>query len=454
MGPKKQEKSGHGDLFRSRLDQFINLDHELVRLADEIDWSWVEAKIASVYPSTTGRPAVPTRFIIGLFLLKEVYNLSDESLCARWTENPYFQYFTGEEFYQHSFPHDRSVLSHWRKRVGEGLEVVLRETLRVAFDLGALKASNVEAVTVDTTVMEKAVGHPNDAKLLYTALSKLGALSVEHKVPLRQSYKRVGKKAMIMAGRYAHAKQFKRMKGQLRFLSNRLSRLIKDIRRKIDGDERLEAIFAEPLFKAHTIRKEQKSKKGRTIFSWHAGEVECIGKGKARKPYEFGVKVSVSTTNARSPGGQFVLEATALPGKPYDGHTLAGAIERIQANTGVEPKRIFVDKGYTGHGLTGKAEFRVYRAGLKRVTQAIKKQIKRRSAIEPVIGHMKSDGRMDRNFLKGKLGDKIQAIMAAVGHNCRLILKWIALCALILITVIQLQNNPTYRQKATWLLLN
>ena len=362
--------------------------------------------------------------MIGLLLLKHIYTLSDELVCERWVHDPYFQYFTGEAFFQHAFPHERSGLSHWRRRVGDKLEILLQESLRVAHDLGALKKGDLARVSVDTTVQPKAVTHPTDAKLLLTAIEQLGKLAKQHGVTLRQSYVRVAKQAALMAGRYAHAKQFKRCNGRLRFLRNRVGRLSRDIGRKIDGDQRLQEIFAAPLGKASQIRRQRQQQRGPKLYSWHAPETECIGKGKAHKPYEFGVKVSIATTNRRCKGGQFILHAKALPGNPYDGHTLEAVIEETEALTGRQIERAYVDKGYRGH-KTPKPR-RVFLSGQKRgVFGVIRRELRRRSAIEAVIGHLKTDGHLGRNFLKGRDGDQANAVLSAVGYNFRLVLRWL-----------------------------
>ena len=223
MRPRKTQMDGSGDLFRAQLDQIINMDHALARLADEIDWDWIDSELAGLF-SEQGRPGTPTRYMIGLLLLKQIYGLSDEAVCERWVHDPYFQHFTGETFFQHALPHERSGLTHWRQRIGEKLELLLQESLRVAHDLGALKKSDLGRVTVDTTVQPKNVTHPTDAKLMLKAITELGKLARQHGVRLRQSYVRVAKRAALMAGRYAHAKQFKRCNRELRFLRNRLGR--------------------------------------------------------------------------------------------------------------------------------------------------------------------------------------------------------------------------------------
>lgn len=208
MRPKKPKTSAEGDLFRARLDQIINMKHELVQLAGKIDWDWIDEEIAPLY-SDKGRPGIETRFVVGLLLLKHIYGLSDEGVCERWVHDPYFQHFTGEVLFLHAFPHERSDLSHWRKRFGDKLELLLAESLRVAHETGALRTRDLKRVTVDTTVQPKAITFPTDAKLLHAAIEGLNRLVRKHGVRLRQSYRRIAKKAAMMAGRNAHAKQFK-----------------------------------------------------------------------------------------------------------------------------------------------------------------------------------------------------------------------------------------------------
>lgn len=423
MRPKKPGTMGEGDLFRARLEQIINLKHELVQLAARIDWDWIDREIAPLY-SDKGRPGIETRFVIGLLLLKHIYGLSDEGVCERWVHDPYFQHFTGEEFFQHEFPHERSDLSHWRKRLGDKLELLLAESLRVAHEAGALRTRDLKRVTVDTTVQPKNITFPTDAKLLHAAVKGLVRLAKKHGVPLRQSYLRIAKHAAMMAGRYAHAKQFKRHHRQLRLLRTRLGRLIRDIRRKIAGRPEIEAAFEWPLACANQIRSQQQRQRGWKLYSFHAPEVECIGKGKASTPYEFGVKTSIVSTNARAPGGQFVLHAKALPGNPYDGHTLAVVVDATEKLTGCAIERAYVDKGYRGHRTANPR--RVFISGQKRgVFGTIKRELRRRSAIEAVIGHMKTDGHLGRCYLKGRQGDAANAILTAVGYNLRLLLAWL-----------------------------
>lgn len=198
-----------------------------------------------------------------------------------------------------------------------------------------------------------------------------------------------------------------------------MGRLIRDVERKA---HLMPENLLEAFLKAQRIYNQKPQDKNK-LLSWHAPEVECISKGKPHKLYEFGCKVSVISTVNPSKGGHFVLQSEAFHGNPYDGHTLKEAIDLYVKDIGIKPKRIYVDKGYRGHDPSLKLN--VFKAGQKRLAPQIKKEMKRRSAIEPVIGHLKNDGHLGRNYLKGTLGDKINAILSGVGHNFRLLLRWI-----------------------------
>ncbi|MQW86094.1 IS5 family transposase [Sinorhizobium saheli] len=425
--PRERRETGEQDLFRSRLDQIINMRHELVRLAQAIDWPFLEHRFGAVYSDGPGMPPLPTRLMAGLSILKHTFNLSDEELCARWVENPYFQYLCGEEFFRHDLPFDRSSMTRWRGRMGEErLTALLQESLAVAVKTGAMQPQDTRRVIVDTTVQPKNVMFPTDAKLLHRARERLVRLAQKMGLKLRQSYLRVGKLALIKHQRYAHAKQFKRANKALRKLRTYLGRTVRDITRQIGDDETLRSVFLWPLHQAATVLEQRQRQRGRKIYSLHAPEVECIGKGKAHRPYEFGVKVSVATTLKRSRGGQFALHAKALPGNPYDGHTLATVIPDIEQTVGNEIERMLADAGYRGHNAPASHRFRVFTSGQKRrVTPTIKREMRRRSAIEPVIGHLKAEHRMGRNYLAGEHGDAINAVLAAAGYNFSLLLNWL-----------------------------
>jgi len=374
----------------------------------------------------------------GLAILKHTYDLSDEVVCELWLENPYYQYFCGEELFRHRLPFDRSSMTHWRNRMGaERLQALLQESLAAATRSGAIKPADLARAVVDTTVQPKNVTFPTDAKLVNRAREKLVTLAKKLGVELRQSYVRVGKIALVKHQRYAHARQFDRAGKALRKLKTYLGRVIRDIARKIDGEPPLETAFASLLSLARRVRDQQRGQRGPKVYSLHAPEVECIGKGKPHKPYEFGVKVSVATTLKRCKGGQFVTHVQALPGNPYDGHTLARVIPAIEALLGNTIERLHTDAGYRGHNAPPEYKFKVYTAKQKRrVTPQIKREMRRRSAIEPVIGHLKSEHRMDRNYLAGRHGDASNAILAAVGYNFRRLIRWLTLLlALVLLAI-------------------
>jgi len=429
MKPREPQAVGQHDLFRARLDRILDMGHAKVVLAEAIDWRFLSEKLGDVYSDGPGQPPLPTRLMAGLHILKYADNLSDEEVCAHWVENPYYQYFCGEEFFCHRLPLDRSSMTRWRQRMGgERLGTLLQESLAVAVKTGAAKPADFTRAVVDTTVQEKNVAFPTDAKLIHRARERLVKQARAAGVKLRQSYVRVGKKALIQHQRYAHAKQYNRAGRQLRKLKTQLGRVRRDIQRKIKGAAALEDAFRRPLWLAERVMTQKKRDPYPKVYTLHAPEVECIGKGKAQKPYEFGVKVSVATTLNRCKGGQFAIHAKALPGRPYDGHTLETVIPEIEDLTGATLKRILADAGYRGHNAPGAYKLRVFTAGQKRrVTPQIKRQMKRRAAVEPVIGHMKNGHRMDRNFLAHGQGDAINPILAAAGYNFRLILKWIRL---------------------------
>ena len=431
MRPKERRDNGQTDLLRSRLDAIIDMAHPLVKLAQTIDWSFLEQKFGAVYEDKPGRPPLPTRLMAGLAILKHTHDLSDEVLCERWVENPYYQFFCGEEFFQHRLVFERSSLTRWRQRMGEErLQALLQESLAVATRTEAIKPSDLNRVIVDTTVQPKNVMFPTDARLLNRAREILVRLAKGAGIKLRQSYARVGKFALIKHQRYAHAKQFKRANRALKTLRTYLGRIIRDIARKTEGCAAAlsESALLRMLALARQVLDQKQQQRGPKIYSLHAPEVECIGKGKAHRPYEFGVKVSVATTLAHAKGGQFVTHVKAMPGSPYDGHTLATVIPEMEALIGNIIERLLADKGYRGHNAPADYKFRVFTSGQKRrVTPKIKRELRRRSAIEPVIGHLKSEHRMGRNYLWHRQGDASNAVLAAVGYNFRRLIRWLEL---------------------------
>ena len=416
MKPKTNSKTNQLNLFQAQFEQLLNHDHPLFVLENQIDWKRFDAALADCYCEDFGAPAKAVRLLVGLHFLKHTFDQSDESLLERWVENPYWQYFCGFQTMQHEVPLHPTSLTKWRQRIGaEKLAGMLEETIALALREKQVTKKELAQVIVDTTVQEKNISYPTDSKLYRTAIVKLGDAAKHRDVKLRQTYVRVSKKASIMVGRYAHAKQFKRMRRQLKKLRTMLGRVIRDLRRKVpQADESLEILLQ--LCERLHAQKQRDSKK---LYSLHEPDVMCISKGKAHKRYEFGQKVSVATTNR----GNWIVGVELCAGNPFDGHTLARAIAAVEKNTRVSVSDAYVDKGYRGHDYEGDAKIHLAGSRSRHLTRTQKKRRKRRSAVEPKIGHLKSDNRMRRCFLKGVVGDAVNAILAAAGSNLQKLLR-------------------------------
>ena len=416
MKPKKPKHQDQADLFRSRLDQILDRTHPLFVLANQIDWSVFENKFGTLY-ADNGRPALPTRLMVGLHYLKHAFDESDESVVARLLENPYWQYFCGYDFFIHRLPLDPSSLVRWRKRIGpKQMEQLLGETLETAKRGEYLTESHMERVNVDTTVQEKAIAFPTDARLQHKARVLLVKAAKDRNIPLRQSYLRLGKRALIMSGRYAHARQMRRARAEQKKVKNYLGRVYRNILRECPLPDKDLAELLQLSQRLLTQKRNDKNK----LYSLHAPEVECISKGKAHKKYEFGCKVSVATTSKDN----WIVGVEALHHNPFDGHTLKGALKQVKRLVGWEAQNAYCDRGYKGNPKQlGKTSVHLATRRKSSMTPREWRWFKRRSAIEPVIGHMKQDHRMDRNYLKGTDGDKMNAILAACGFNPRKLLR-------------------------------
>jgi len=443
-------KAPSSDLFRSSLEAILDPEHELIRLAALIDWGRFDDAFGPYFHERKGRRGLRTRLMAGLHLLKHMKGLSDEETCAVWRENPYFQAFCGETHFQHGLPFDRSSMTRWRKRIGaDEMELLLAECLVVAVKTKAVSQRQLERITVDTTVQTKAVAHPTDSHLILRAIEWLNRVAKRYGIKLRQSFLRLATWAKREVGRLLFTGGHKQGLRWIRKMRTWLGRLIRDIRRKIAGNPALEAAFEIALERADRILGQQSGEKDK-LYALHAPEVECIGKGKARTRYEFGCKTSIATTNERCKGGQFVLGAMALPGNPYDGHTLDAQIDQVARLTGQAVKRAYVDRGYRGHKVK-RDDLDITISHTRGITSpTIRREMRRRSGIEPVIGHLKQDGHLERNHLAGTEGDTINAILCAAGHNMRLLARWIRLLFALLMTIVLSRppQNPAIRQIA------
>lgn len=415
MKPRPKSSTHEQPLIGWRLDMVLDPQQELYRLASVMDWASLESEFGALYCADNGRPGVPIRLMAGLHLIKHTYALSDEEVVARWVQNPYDQFFCGEEFFQHELPIDPSQMTRWRKRIGEaGCEKLLKLTIDAGKRTKTITERSVEKVIVDTTVQPKAMAHPTDARLYLKIHAAMLHIARVEDVNLRQSYARTVRNEFSQHARYAKAKQFKRAGKVQKHLKTLAARVMRDVLRKL-SDEAY-ARHRRTFWLSELILTQERKTKHKT-YSLHAPEVECIAKGKAHRPYEFGVKVSLAVTHKEG----FVIGIQSCPGTPFDGHTLDDQLDQVERLTGQLPRLTFVDRGYRGHGIP-ETRSRVLISGTRKLGNTLKRQLRRRSAVEPEIGHMKSDGLLGRNFLKGAKGDAMNALLCGAGHNLRKIL--------------------------------
>ena len=403
------------------LTEFIDMQHPLVQLAERIDWSSFEPHWQNCFSNASGPKAASSRLAAGLLMLKHMEGLSDERLIESWVCNPYYQYFCGETHFQHRPPINPITLGRWRRQLGEeGMEYLLTTILESALKMGVIKEESLAHVCVDSTVMEKNIAYPTDSNLLLQVLRKMILLMQKKELSIRQSYAREAPRLAQRIGRYAHAKQFKRMRRTVKKLSTRVGRVLRELDRqltKLDGSDRM---IAEELIKqAKQLRIQANNPKTKEkLYSLHEPEVDCISKGKAHKRYEFGTKVGIVCTQQEG----FVSGIRSYPGNPYDGHTIDDLLQQAETLSGVEIRDAAVDLGYRSKEITHAAKI-IHRG--RKLSKREKGRLKRRSMLEAMIGHMKNDGMLDRSYLKGKEGDAIHAILCGIGHNLRLMMNFI-----------------------------
>jgi len=399
-----------------KLEDILDKKHALYQLANRLNWDYLVSELGSYYSEGSGRPEIPIRVIAGLHYLKYLENESDESVVEKFCENPYWQYFCGFETFQHQLPCHPTTLVKWRKRIGEkGIEKLLSHTIDTAKREALLPKKLLKNVNVDTTVQEKAITFPTDTKLCYRMRIKLVHAAKKRGLKLRQTYVRVGKRACIMQARYAHAAQMKRARKEFKKVKSYLGRVTRDIIRQIDLSQDQELAYL--ISQAEQLLKQEKNTP-KKLYSLHAAEVECIAKGKADKRYEFGCKVSVVTT-CEEP---WVLSVLAHHDNPYDGATLKECLNKAEENADAKIESAFADKSYRGKEYHP-TDINIFISGRKHLPLRFKKLLKGRSGIEPVIGHMKNDHRLGRNYLLGKVGDKVNAVLSGCAFNLNKIMN-------------------------------
>lgn len=435
MRPQRPScKEPQGELYRTELVNLINLEHPLVRLARTVKWERFDEAFTPLYDPGNGRPAIPTRLMVGLHYLKHLYQLSDEDVVEQWVENPYWQYLCGSKYFEHALPIHATSMTRWRKKIeAAGAEQMLSETIAAGLDVKVIRPQNLQRVVVDTTVQDRAVAYPTDAKLYDDMRRQLVRMAKQEGLELRQSYERVGRQRLHDVGRSARGRHKAGIRKHTKKLRTYLGRVMRDMDRKLPQEDRSEACL-QTLALARRIFRQRKGEPDR-IYSVHAPETQCIAKGKLRQPYEFGHKVGLVTTAK----GQFVVGAVAFSRRPFDGHTLTASVEQVEKMMGqVIRGEIYVDKGYRGHDYQGPA--RVLIAKIKRKQEPdLRRWYRKRNGIEAAISHMKNDGWLGRNYLKGMLGSRINALLSACGQNLRKLLAWLAahpgqpFCALFLL---------------------
>ena len=412
MKSKPSDKKQRSFLLPSLAEQ-CDPRQPIKKLADKLPWGLYEEAFSDMY-SEVGRPAKPIRLMVGLLLLKQIENLSDETLIERWVQNPYYQYFCGMEDFQWDVPCDPSDLVYFRKRIGEeGVSVIFSSSV----DLHE-KSLDEREIVVDTTVQEKNITYPTDAKLRRKIVQQCWAIADKHDVKLERRYKKEMKELIL-------AQRFRRKKGKAKKADKALKRmktiagiLVRELERKMKPEDLKN--YEETFEIFHQVLKQKRSDK-KKIYSLHEPHVYCLSKGKDHKKYEFGCKVSIAMTKESG----VIVGALSHAKNTYDGHTLDEVMEMASVILNKPPTHLIVDRGYRGVESVERAEVcvpsRSSQSQSKYKKAQARKRFRRRAAIEPVIGHLKSDFRMARNYLKGKLGDQINVMMAACAWNMK---KW------------------------------
>lgn len=409
QNPKKQS-----ELFRPMLVDFINNKHELVLLSEKIDWNYFENEFSPLY-SKVGNPSHPIRFMVGCLLLKHLYNLGDETLEKAWIMNPYMQYFCGRIFFEHEFPCDPSNFVHFRKRIGEqGIEKIFAYS--VSMHDAKMNTSNF--VLSDTTVQENNTTFPTDAKLCKKVIDYCNKIAENEDIKQRQRYTKISKQLVRNTYNGKHPKRAKTARKSGRHLKTIALRLIRELERNFNAEQKE---FYKDLLVLYTKTVTQQKHDKDKIYSLHKPFTRCIAKGKAHQQYEFGNKVGLITTANK--GKKIITAIKAFLETSYDGHTIEPLLEQMEYNRQKLPKELVYDRGGRG-----KTEIKGVKISIpskqKKTDTAYQKQVKRkkfrtRAAIEPIIGHLKTDFRLAQNYFLGETGPQINALLSATAWNMK-----------------------------------
>lgn len=412
----KKSNQTQRDFFKPLLTDFIDLTHELILLSHKIDWNYFE-QFFSQYYSHTGQPAMPIRLMVGSLLLKRIYNLSDERLCETWSMNPYMQYFCGMAHFEHQFPCDPSDFVHFRKRIGEsGVEKIF------AYSVLLFGSQATEKVQLsDTTVSENNTTYPTDSKLAKKIIDKCSKIAKKEGVVQRQSYVRVSKQLVRDTHNRTHPKRYKKAKKADAKLKTIAGRLLRELERKLPED--VLKSYEEALNLYWKVLQQKRTDKDK-IYSLHKPFTACIAKGKAHKKYEFGTKVGLTTTY----NSLIITAIKSFDGNPHDGKTIEPLLDQMVSTINYIPEEIIYDRGGKGQKQIKNTKISTpdYRP-LKRDTEYQRRtkrsKFRRRAAIEPVIGHLKTDFRLNQNYLWGEESSQVNAFLAATGWNLKKMMK-------------------------------
>lgn len=409
--PNQQQR----ELFRPLLSDFIDMNHELVLLSNKIDWKYFEEEFSSLY-SHTGQPAMPTRLMIGCLILKQLYNLGDETIASEWRMNPYMQYFCGEAYFQHKFPFDPSDFVHFRKRIGvEGVEKIFSHSVT----LHGPRAKS-KMLLSDTTVQENNTTFPTDAKLAKRIIDRCNTIAENEGIQQRQSYKRVSKQLLRDTYNPSHPKRRIKARKAQQKLRTLAGRQLRELERNMDQETANQ--YADDLKLYRRVIQQRKDDNNK-IYSLHKPFTCCIAKGKMHKPYEFGNKIGLMV----NPKSLVILAIESFTGNPHDSHTIEPLLNQIEKNFQYQPREIVYDRGGRGKSQINGVSISTPNKPLKRDSEYIKrvkrKKFRRRAAIEPLIGHLKQYFRMGQNYLSGDNSPKINALMAAAAWNFKKLMK-------------------------------
>jgi transposase, IS5 family len=429
MLAKQKNSSQMG--FYSTFEEQLNHNHPLYKLAQTINWKVFDEAFSKHYSLTQGKPAKPIRLMVGLLILKQVRNLSDESVVEQWAENSYYQYFSGETYFSPNPPCVATELVEFRKRIGSvGIELIFKESIKVNGD-----DSNDDNLSADTTIQEKNITYPTDDKLYKKIIKECQSIAKDEQVELRQSYTQTVKKLSTIQRFKKNKNGWAKAKKASKKVKTIAGVLVRELNRKLPADI-LNKYSADLSLYAKVLA--QKRSDSNKIYSLHEPEVKCYSKGKEHKRFEFGSKVSILVTQKTG----VIVGALNFNSTAHDSKTLALALEQHQRLTDKQAKNIFVDRGYQGPKTINETKIFTPKPE-KNITKTKRKRHSRRAAIEPVIGHLKSDYRMNRNFLKGVIGDEINVLLAAAAMNFKRVMNlWKQRIINFLLYIIQLVFEP------------